>query len=322
MSESATQRLMALLSPPGGSEERKTFQANVDEIKEALRQGANPSAKTSGGYGIIELALMHDEGDYPWFKGGRPERPVALNLARWSEGLLSNEETMGFACEYSTGRGTDLVSFLIEEGVRPDGVDGSGWSFIASAAACNARTARLLLEKGANPNAVNPRDGGTPIFFASGKTTRMLLERGARVDVTSGEGFTPLHTAWEEEGARCLIDAGLSPSKRAEREREETPLHVASIGVARLLLRAGASPSDEDSEGVLPEDWALEDMRWETWMLLRIARRESVRDLKNMSEYAREKRRFVLLTEALRKNEARELKKVAREAERKGRSRL
>ncbi|MSV29921.1 MAG: hypothetical protein EXQ52_14425 [Bryobacterales bacterium] len=82
---------------------------------------------------------------------------------------------------------------------------------------------RLLLEKGADPNARNDA-GGTALMYAvdSPEKTALLLSHGADVDARSGEGRTAL-----------LIAAG----------------RAGSSAVVNLLLKHGANPSARLSDG-------------------------------------------------------------------------
>ncbi len=160
--------------------------------------------------------------------------------------------------------------------------------------AANPGVARLLLDRGAAPESVDPR-GATPLDSALGRGPRgrsvaaLLIERGARPDPChlAALGWTerllrrvdadpaalafrgrigvnevvgtPLHAgvhAGHGALARILIRRGADASARAD--MGQTPLHLcATAGLARLLVEAGADPAAVDDEhGTTPLTWA------------------------------------------------------------------
>jgi ankyrin repeat protein len=81
--------------------------------------------------------------------------------------------------------------------------------------------ARLLLERGADPNALSANEAvrvpplGTAAFVRSVPLARLLLDSGADVNGRGEGGFTALHSAaqnGDEELARLLLDRGADPS--------------------------------------------------------------------------------------------------------------
>ncbi len=78
-------------------------------------------------------------------------------------------------------------------------------------------SARLLLERGADPNALSTNEAvqvpplGTAAFVRSVPLARLLLDAGADVNGRGEGGFTALHSAAEngdEELARLLLERG------------------------------------------------------------------------------------------------------------------
>jgi len=132
---------------------------------------------------------------------------------------------------------------------------------------------RLLIKKGANPNA--RRNGGlTPLHWAvsgadaddesteDSKATivGLLLDAGARVnDAANKQGWTPLHLAAgykNERFVKLLVARGADVN--AQDKAGRTPLHFAIAyhhdAIAQALLAAGADPHLQDNDGYTPTD--------------------------------------------------------------------
>ena len=119
--------------------------------------------------------------------------------------------------------------------------------------------AKLLLSKGADPCAMDPRDGGmAPLHQAVANSAEPialeLLHAGADVrGKTAAEGLTPLHLAargGHDALARLLIARGGEVSARANDGR--TPLHLAAKhgreNTAKILLDNGADAKAKDKK--------------------------------------------------------------------------
>jgi len=90
---------------------------------------------------------------------------------------------------------------------------------------------RLLLERGANPNAAD-RDGVTPVMIAARlgfvEGLERLIKAGGRIDTANAAGETALISA----------------------------VHRRDVPVIRLLLRNGANPDKTDNSGRSARDFA------------------------------------------------------------------
>ena len=134
--------------------------------------------------------------------------------------------------------------------------------------------ARLLLERGADPNA-RMKNGLTPLHVAAKdgrvEVARVLLKHGANVGTEDNKGRTPFHAAvdyseqrgWEGNAdyasgkldvVRVLLEHGANAC--AEDNERRTPLQTAagsgSVEVVRMLLEHGANACAEDNERRTP----------------------------------------------------------------------
>ena len=97
---------------------------------------------------------------------------------------------------------------------------------------------RVLLERGADPNALSTADIakvpplGTAAFVRSPQLARVLLDSGADPNGRGEGGFTALHSAAQnedEELARLLLERGADPSLAADDGRRPADLGLADL---------------------------------------------------------------------------------------------
>jgi ankyrin repeat protein len=101
------------------------------------------------------------------------------------------------------------------------------------------KAARLLLERGADPNALSTNEAvrvpplGTAAFVRSVPLARLLLDSGADVNGRGEGGFTALHSAaqnGDEELARLLLERGADKSLATDDGKR-----AADYGLGELL---------------------------------------------------------------------------------------
>lgn len=153
----------------------------------------------------------------------------------------------------------DLLNRLLDEGadlavpVDPSGGRALHW-------ASTAEAARLLLDRGADMNALDG-DHRTALYWHASKPDRapilaLLCERGADPTIASSTGVSPLHRAAEAgalDNASVLLRAGaFLDAETGDRSTfpGRTPLFHAvtrnDLAMARLLLDAGADVNHQD----------------------------------------------------------------------------
>ena len=145
-----------------------------------------------------------------------------------------------------------------------------------AAAAFRRPVAELLVAHGADCRAKNRR-GAEPLHYAAdanrwdptaqAEMIQFLLSVGADVSAMDSAGVAPLHRAVRTRSlpaVQALLDGGANP--RAPNKAGSMPLHLAvqttgrggsgsqharqqQMGIIRLLLDRGASPTDKDGRG-------------------------------------------------------------------------
>lgn len=167
------------------------------------------------------------------------------------------------------------VRLLLKAGADPTGPDRYGHSAPHTAALYNRITIlNVLLAQGADPNQISSRrhqDEQLGWFFYGSalhvaamnnavESARILLAHGARRDECWADNRTPLFYAAASGSvgvARVLLEAGADPNARERRKEysdvlDHTPLHYAAsnghLEVIKALLEHGADPSLRESQ--------------------------------------------------------------------------
>ncbi|MBO8170503.1 MAG: ankyrin repeat domain-containing protein [Bacillaceae bacterium] len=121
-------------------------------------------------------------------------------------------------------------------------------TLFAAAEANDVEKIKVLLSRGANPDAEN-QQGWTPlmtaIFFQNTDSVRAFIESGASVNIRTEEGFTPLTWAARYGNTsivNLLIEAGADPN--VVNHLKWTPLmytaYTGNTEMAKVLIEAGA----------------------------------------------------------------------------------
>jgi ankyrin repeat protein len=153
----------------------------------------------------------------------------------------------------------DKTRFLLERGAAIDSksVDGRTALYLAASEHDCLAVVRMLLKKGANPNAVTIV-GRTPLMSAAGggevAAMKLLLEKGAKVNAVSGAGSTALLDAAASrnaEAVRLLLDNGADVNARTKKNM--TALSTAAMqgdeNAVKVLLARGAQVNIQDERG-------------------------------------------------------------------------
>jgi ankyrin repeat protein len=199
----------------------------------------------------------------PSLAEGRDETGVSiLLLARYRsrmdmvELLLASRPQLDIFEAAALGRTDAVAALLQEDAMRVHAFSPDGFTPLHLAAFfAYPETATLLLEHGADPNAVakNP-SMVTPVHSAAAGRSldvlRMLLMRGANPNARQQGGFTALHTAaiqGDVNMVRLLIGRGALPA--AASDDGKTALQMAEekghTAVVEFITSPPAPPPDE-----------------------------------------------------------------------------
>jgi ankyrin len=138
---------------------------------------------------------------------------------------------------------------LLREPSLPDTRDGDGNTLLSTAAFLgNAKSVRILLDAGSDPNATN-HAGATPLHRAAtdAAKVRLLIEHGAEVNARSLLDNTPLILAARRHGAAPVLEQLIARGADVNDANRHgiTALMAAAaaddIESVRLLLRHGAN---------------------------------------------------------------------------------
>ncbi|MFO1497444.1 MAG: ankyrin repeat domain-containing protein [Verrucomicrobiota bacterium] len=257
---------------------------NAQKLQEALRAGAPVNATDRGGetpliyaalYGNVEcMRLLLDggarineadaSGGTALMRSSFDREKVALLLARGAE--VNQRSALGNTALILAARpwnSHETVALLLDRGAQVDATNNWGaTALMAAAAGGDVATVKMLLARGAKPNAEPARShegfifggGRTPLMWAAFRgdlaVIKLLLDAGANVNLPTGMGTPLTQASWGDhaEAARVLIAQGAQVNQPGPQDGF-TPLHWAASSeegnrtLLDLLLSKGADPN-------------------------------------------------------------------------------
>jgi ankyrin repeat protein len=232
--------------------------------KDLIAAGADPNAFGRGGNTpLVAVALGLQD----------PNLGAMLIDGGANINATGGPESSGLAPLHiaATAKKLEFASWLLDAGAdieatsRKRGDTPLLWCCRSNSGAMNANElagARLLLSRGANPNAQNKRgENALNLASASGPADfvhELLTTHGAK-GVAERNGYTPLHacvyTKFKDQGVwSALLDAGVDVN--AQTRHGDTPLHEAvssrNLHAVKFLLANGADASIRNGDGETP----------------------------------------------------------------------
>jgi ankyrin repeat protein len=185
--------------------------------------------------------------------GGLPELPELIAA------LMSGDAT--------------LVRSLVDDGADPNAIGEDGSSALAIAAYIDPQFVQLLLERGAEMDAISgPIKGtalGLALYWGKPESAEILIKAGANSNIADFSGETPLFSVVESGNvdlARLMLSAGADPN--VQNQSGKTAIYTAitndDVEMVKILLNAGARLDVRDNDGETPLaraiDWGRQEI--------------------------------------------------------------
>lgn len=213
-------------------------------VQRLLDSGASPNARRPAGTRLLNRLLNRTPDSYQYLPVGPAPKeldgPVLVTAA--------------------ANRDFEILQLLVNRGAATEVTDSSGNTPLILVAGKHSAASRLLLEHGANPNALSLTGATSLIGATQGddlEIIRLLLDKGAKTEPTDWDGSTPLLLAARRGHlpmTKLLLEHGANP--KARNGNGETILKCAvesgSAAVVELLIQKGADVNLADSDGYTP----------------------------------------------------------------------
>jgi ankyrin repeat protein len=188
--------------------------AGVNDVTALLSAGANPNMANQVGISPLWIAMQNDDADLAMavldFKPTDASQKLNLDQPL---GPFGNTIMMQAIAFLSSGvKAASFVGMLLSKGASVHATNRDKKTALFFAAAFDRVDAmRLLLERGADPNAKDANQNRPLHFAQSVDAVSLLFTSGAKVNVKNKQGNTPLHVAFGLQNrmtANILISSG------------------------------------------------------------------------------------------------------------------
>jgi ankyrin repeat protein len=236
----------------------------ADVVEVLLQAGADVNKADSGGYSPLSVAANATIATMII------ERGVDVNAVN-----QSGQSALLLATMFNR---VGVVEALVRAGADVSKADNCGNAPLSVAA--NATIATMMIERGADVNAVNKR--GESVLWRTAlngcdDVVEALVQAGADVNKADQSGGAPLRVAANATIAKTLIEQGAEVE--AVNNRGETALwwaiHCQHLDVVEALVQAGADVNTADENGDTPLAYALCNCAWFGWLVVAILARSN-----------------------------------------------
>ena len=232
---------------------------NVDAMNVLLRAGANMALKNINGDTWIHHAV----------NGDCSKEVLKLIIDQGTDVNATNKENCSALMLASKKGNVDVMNVLLREGADQATEDSFGFSWIHYAVLgdCRKEVIQSVLDHGADVNTTSKKNV-TPLMLAGEKgnvdAMAVLINAGANKEIKNFFGLTwvhyVIHGDCSKEVLHSIIDLGADVN--ATNKRNISVLMMASkkgnTDTVNVLLRAGADPAIEDTNGYLCIHYAID----------------------------------------------------------------
>ncbi len=263
---------------------------SVDAVKVLLDAGADPK-------------LQDPRGGTALHYGAWDVERVRLLVAKGADvNAASKAGRTPILTAAGSPSGGRSMQFLLEHGADPKARDRAGFNLLMPAAAVDAGLVTMLMDKGLDLKLSTDEGGFTPLHVAAGAgnlaSARLLLSKGANPNAANTfagkvkfgdiqlKGMTPLmlaSTLGTPEMVNTLVDGGANVN--AQDVRGMTPLMYAlstenqNVPTAKALIARGAKLEIKSTTGETVADWVHKFNRPDSKALVARAPRGTVENI-------------------------------------------
>jgi ankyrin repeat protein len=192
------------------------YRDNALLVRWLLDRGADPNATNDFGWRPLMMAAEHDAAD-------------ALGVLLKAGARVDAADDVGMqAIHYAES--SRVTEVLLNAGADVNVIDGTGdWPLRAAATRGDAQLVRDLLAWGARVDTTSSGETALheAVFWDQVEIAQLLLEAGANPNALDVDDWTPLNMVWSVEAARLLRAAGARPCRPTPFQVHDSQLSVA-----------------------------------------------------------------------------------------------
>ena len=176
---------------------------NLPMTKLLLSKGADVNIQYEGNYTVLMIALYNRK------KNENDNKELIAEILKYKPNLEVKNKNGENALFVSLYQNSESMNMLLEAGANPEAVDSRGNTALVNAVEHgNGKAILALLQHGADKSVVKDADGS--IMYSAGMSDNLelmsyLLKNGYDVNTKSEKGFTALHASKTVEMSALLL---------------------------------------------------------------------------------------------------------------------